>query len=83
MLTALRPSPPPGLVNAAGRVAELDGFRAIAVWMVILSHLIDGWVFPEGSMNGFPRPFLWVMERGWLGVDLFFVLSGLLFTGIC
>jgi peptidoglycan/LPS O-acetylase OafA/YrhL len=64
------------------RVPELDGFRAIAVWMVLGSHLIYGWPLPEGALNGVPRPPLWVLEKGWLGVDLFFVLSGLLITGI-
>lgn len=66
----------------AGRVPELDGFRAIAVWMVLGSHLIGGWALPDGALAGMPRPVLWVLEKGWLGVDLFFVLSGLLITGI-
>jgi peptidoglycan/LPS O-acetylase OafA/YrhL len=59
------------------RVAELDGFRAIAIWMVLAGHLT---LPPAG--NALPRPVLAVLGRGWLGVDLFFVLSGLLITGI-
>lgn len=67
---------------AQSRIAELDGFRAIAVWMVILDHLIDGWPLPLESVAWIPRPLFVVVTHGWLGVDLFFVLSGFLITGI-
>jgi peptidoglycan/LPS O-acetylase OafA/YrhL len=49
---------------------QLDGLRAIAVAMVIVSH------FPP--IEGFDKLLPW----GQLGVELFFVLSGFLITGI-
>ena len=55
----------------AGRVPELDGLRSLAILPVILHHC-----YPPGSWLGF------LGEPGWIGVDLFFVLSGYLITGI-
>jgi peptidoglycan/LPS O-acetylase OafA/YrhL len=72
----------PTVSETRGRVPELDGFRAIAIWMVLGAHLVDGWTLPSGALNGVPAPVLFGLSRGWLGVDLFFVLSGLLITGI-
>jgi peptidoglycan/LPS O-acetylase OafA/YrhL len=73
-----------GIANRAfaGRIPELDGFRAIAVWMVLGSHMILGWTLPEGAQQWIPKPVSFVLSKGWLGVDLFFVLSGLLITGL-
>lgn len=60
--------------SAPARVAELDGLRAIAILLVLLIHF---WRYPIGYevLNRFAR-------TGWVGVDLFFVLSGYLITGI-
>jgi len=60
--------------SAPGRVAELDGLRGIAILLVLLIHF---WRYPIGYevLNRFAR-------AGWVGVDLFFVLSGYLITGI-
>jgi len=44
---------------------QLDGLRAIAVGMVVVVHFVGG--------NGLGR-------GGWIGVDVFFVLSGFLIT---
>ncbi len=67
------------------RQPELDGIRGVAVMMVILYHAFfwsmnDGgslvaWSLPARLCANLTRP-------GWLGVDLFFVLSGFLITGI-
>jgi peptidoglycan/LPS O-acetylase OafA/YrhL len=59
------------------RVPELDGVRAIAIWMVLLLH---GFFAPQPP--SMPKLMQLVMGHGWLGVDLFFVLSGFLITGI-
>lgn len=63
-------------------VLELDGFRAIAVWMVILDHMVDGWKLPAEAFTWIPRLVWQLIAHGWLGVDLFFILSGFLITGI-
>jgi peptidoglycan/LPS O-acetylase OafA/YrhL len=57
----------PGVPKSAYYVA-LDGLRAIAVIMVFFQHYGAGHAFIFG----------W----GWTGVDIFFVLSGFLITGI-
>jgi peptidoglycan/LPS O-acetylase OafA/YrhL len=56
-------------------VAAFDGLRALAIMPVILLHVSVA-TLPEGA---------WLrrqLERGWYGVDLFFVLSGFLITWI-
>src|SRR6185312_15890849 len=55
----------------SGRILELDGLRGLAVLAVIAFHYTEGthWANP-------------VTGLGWVGVDLFFVLSGFLITGI-
>lgn len=56
----------------------LDGIRGIAILCVLVFH---GAVYFESGDGGE----YWVTElfkAGWLGVDLFFVLSGFLITGI-
>ena len=50
--------------------SELDGLRAIAVLSVIIYHA-------ELTLKGFS-----LLPGGFLGVDIFFVLSGFLITGI-
>jgi peptidoglycan/LPS O-acetylase OafA/YrhL len=71
-------SPPPSLPQARGRSPALDGVRAIAVILVVAhnaglvqvraaSHLLKGAFF--------------LHNLGWVGVQLFFALSGFLITG--
>src|ERR1700691_4200678 len=57
-----------------GYIPELDGLRALAVILVLLVHF-----GPQADIGSG----LWKLESvGWMGVDLFFVLSGFLITGI-
>ena len=64
----------------AHRSAPLDALRALAVLLVLGRH------FPEAppGWKGAPLPgWMEVWQRGgWLGVDLFFVLSGFLVSGL-
>jgi peptidoglycan/LPS O-acetylase OafA/YrhL len=59
-------------------VPALDGLRGVAVLLVLAFHFahIDG----EGGTV--ERALLGATRSGWAGVDLFFVLSGFLITGI-
>ncbi|KRA25670.1 acyltransferase [Microbacterium sp. Root61] len=50
--------------SPAPRLAGLDGLRAIAVGLVVIYHLFPGWV----------------LQGGFVGVDVFFVISGFLIT---
>ena len=61
----------PGNHLAHGRIPELDGIRAIAILLVIGCHY---W--------GFCRLMWGLPAFGWVGVDIFFVLSGFLITSI-
>jgi len=58
-------------------VPALDGVRGIAVLMVLATHFT---VFQP--TNALETRLSLLMDTGWLGVDLFFVLSGYLITGI-
>lgn len=54
-------------------ITELDGLRAVAVALVFLNHYA-----PVSAI----APLAFLRHVGWTGVDLFFVLSGFLITGI-
>jgi peptidoglycan/LPS O-acetylase OafA/YrhL len=53
-------------------ISEFDGLRALAVILVFLNH------FAPQTISQFD----FLRRVGWVGVDLFFVLSGFLITGI-
>ena len=61
------------------RVTALDGIRGIAILGVLLLHYEARQESPITALR-----FLWapLVGSGWAGVDLFFVLSGFLITGI-
>lgn len=64
----------PGIPTRPSRLHHypaLDGLRGVAFLSVFVAHFYT-MIAPES-------PFFW---GGWLGVDLFFVLSGFLITGI-
>src|SRR5437016_2205295 len=64
------------------QIAERGGFRAIAVLLVLFHHVFYGYRQPPEAFAGIPQRALYLLSKGWTGVDLFFVLSGLLITGI-
>ena len=67
--------------KAVERIPELDGLRGLAVLMVMAYHSFAYEMVRE-QWGGFTRILVWVTNLGWLGVDLFFVLSGFLITGV-
>lgn len=58
-------------------VDALDGLRGVAILLVLL-HGFD----VLQNVSGAVRAFDVVLDAGWIGVQLFFVLSGFLITGI-
>jgi peptidoglycan/LPS O-acetylase OafA/YrhL len=63
-------------INFKTRFPALDGIRALAVTMVFALH------FGAGSHGPILRAIKAISRHGGMGVDLFFVLSGFLITGI-
>jgi len=58
----------------SNRITFLDGHRGLAIMLVLLFHAFARWpeILPYGErFSGFP-PF----KYGWLGVNLFFLISG-------
>ncbi len=66
--------------RVATHIPALDGLRGLAVLLVLMHH------FGRGGQVDYPRfagkVFFSIATLGWVGVDLFFVLSGFLITGI-
>lgn len=58
---------------------ELDSLRGIAILAVVFYH---GFPYTGSGMPALERAFLGITQWGFLGVNLFFVLSGFLITGI-
>jgi len=59
------------------RNLRLDGIRGLAILLIMQVHFLK---FPEEG--GIGRFLYLLSSAGWVGVDLFFVLSGFLITGI-
>ena len=64
--SAHAPAPAHVPVFGGARYAGLDGLRAIAVALVVVYHLFPAWWLPQG----------------FIGVDVFFVISGFLITSL-
>jgi len=61
------------------RLVALDYLRAIAVLLVLVRHIDE---LPESSPAWLQAVFTPLYNLGWSGVDLFFVLSGFLVSGL-
>ena len=70
--------------SPSGRIPALDGVRGVAILLVMVSHLYGlVWAMEgEAPHRGIDVWVNRVVHTGWMGVDLFFVLSGFLITGI-
>lgn len=58
-------------------IPALDGIRGVAVLLVLASHLLIG--DPNRGLRAIAFK---IANAGWIGVDIFFVLSGYLITSI-
>ncbi|MCU0863780.1 MAG: acyltransferase [Planctomycetes bacterium] len=76
MTTRIPPSP---LGAAPARSVALDALRFVAVALVLGRHLLPPLVDPKA---GLPLGTATWRAFGWVGVDLFFVLSGFLVAGL-
>lgn len=78
------PDPAPGysgFPRRPGGIPELDGLRAIAVLLVLARHIARPVQERDpGLLVAFGYDFATPLLNGWVGVDLFFVLSGFLIS---
>ena len=58
-----------------GKIAEIEGLRGIAILLVTIHHFWPS----SGDIYQTLSP---IAHLGWIGVDLFFVISGFLIGGI-
>ena len=63
-----------------GRITELDGLRGIAILLVVSFHYINNQL--SDNTDKLSRGVAKVTSFGWVGVDLFFVLSGFLIGNV-
>jgi peptidoglycan/LPS O-acetylase OafA/YrhL len=62
-----------------GHLVPLAGLRGLAILLVLLLHFTSDMTLADGTLAANVRA---AFQIGWIGVDLFFVLSGFLITGI-
>jgi peptidoglycan/LPS O-acetylase OafA/YrhL len=60
------------------RLISLDGWRGVAILLVFVRH----YFLTTNAHTWWIKELAGVASAGWIGVDLFFVLSGFLITGI-
>lgn len=65
--------------SAIQYIPGLDGLRAIAVLLVVLHHFVMPFA-SEYWQHASTLPLVLVAKNGWVGVDIFFVISGYLIT---
>jgi peptidoglycan/LPS O-acetylase OafA/YrhL len=61
------------LKNMQHKIPQLDAVRGLAILLVLLHNMGSKYPLPYSQ---------WLISNGWMGVDLFFVLSGFLITGV-
>lgn len=66
----------PGAPTHGGRIVELDGLRGIAALVVVIFHYVNNQLVANETRLA--QVLAKLTEFGWVGVDLFFVLSGFL-----
>jgi peptidoglycan/LPS O-acetylase OafA/YrhL len=69
---------PTSLRGASERVPALDGIRGVAIIWVVLHNTTD--LLPP-ALHGIWHALAFLVHPGWIGVQLFFALSGFLITG--
>lgn len=75
-----RPYPDQPIVRP--RMPELDVIRGIAIVSVVVFHGFGDALFLPAARPAWQQAVIAVVAQGWAGVNLFFVLSGFLITGI-
>lgn len=68
----------PNNSESPGRLLALDGFRGMAIALVLLCHFSPDYLMPNAGLEWLKK----ACQAGWVGVDAFFVLSGFLITRI-
>jgi peptidoglycan/LPS O-acetylase OafA/YrhL len=69
----------PALEGPIKHVRSLDGIRAVAILLVFAVHVVHRLPAP---LNANAKVLFEFARAGWVGVDLFFVLSGYLITSV-
>ena len=59
------------------RIDYLDGCRGVAIILVILFHAFGRW--PDLVPYGEYYAQLSIVQYGWVGVELFFIISGFIY----
>lgn len=67
------------LLTSGHRLLSLDVLRAVAIILVLFNHMYDP---PRSMVEVMRKGFVLLGHVGWIGVDLFFVLSGFLVSGL-